>query len=148
MAIVTVTQRIEAPAEAVWNLISWHGVGQLAGGALFKKIVFFGDSLEVGITKQLHLAEGLPVLERLESFDAADRTYRYRVIDSGSLPVTDYAGYVRVTPCGPEACHVKIECSYTGVEVSDAEWHRLWTKMELGLIDEVRSVLAGAAVRA
>lgn len=140
MAVATVAEYINAPAQQVWEHISWHGVANLEGG-LFQRIEFFGDEPVVGITKMLHLAEGLPVLERLEAVDEADRTYRYRVIDEGDLPVTDYCGYVRVTPCGPDACHVKIESSFTPVSVTEQQWVATWTGMEQSLIAQIREIL-------
>ena len=146
MPIVTVAEHIAAPADRVWDHISWHGLQRLTGG-LFQRIEFFGDMPEPGITKRIHFAEGMPVLERLESVDECDRTYRYRVIDAGSLPVTDYSGYVRVTPCGPDACHLKIECEFTTVLVTETEWGTTWRAMESSLIDQIRG-LVGAATPA
>lgn len=139
MPAVHVAERIDAPADVVWDHISWHGVARLSG--VFKSIEFFGDEPRVGVTKRLHLAEGLPVVERLEEIDEAERTYRYRVIDGGSLPVTDYRGYVRVTPCGPDACHLLIECRYVPVTVTSEEWAETWTALESGIIDAVRAAI-------
>lgn len=144
MAIVTVAERVDLPASQVWDHISWHGVARLEGG-LFKRIEFFGDRPDIGVTKRLHLAEGPPVTERLEAFDADDRAYRYRVIDEGPLSVTDYRGSVRVTPCGPDACHVTIECRYTPVSVTAEQWAETWTAMERGLIDEIRAAIRTSA---
>lgn len=147
MAIATVAERIEAPAQLVWDHISWHGVARLNGG-LFKSIEFFGDAPEVGIVKRVHLAEGLPITERLEAIDEADYTYRYRVTDGGPLPVTDYSGYVRVTPCGPAACYLKIECDFTPVLVTEDAWRRTWCAMEQSLIAQIRQIVAQGAVAA
>lgn len=141
MAVVTVAERIAFPADAVWEHINWHGVAKLTGG-LFKKIDFFGDTPKVGITKRLHLAEGLPLLERLEALNEEDRTYNYQVIDMGSLPITDYRGCVSVTPAGPDACYLKIACEYTPVTVSAEEWATTWSAMESGLIEEIRMAIA------
>lgn len=141
MAVATIAERIEAPAQYVWDYISWHGVARLNGG-LFKRIDFFGDTLAVGITKQVHLAEGLPITERLEAFDEQDYSYRYRVTDGGPLPVTDYSGYVRVTPCGPDACYLKIECDYTPVTVTAEEWANTWRAMEHGIMEQIRATLS------
>lgn len=144
MPIITVAERIEAPADAVWDHINWHGVERLTGG-LFKAVAFFGDLPEPGVTKRLYFESGLPVLERLEWVDAEDRAYGYRVIDAGSLPVTDYTGYVRVTPCGSGACYLKIESEFTPVLVSEEEWKATWRAMELSLIDQVRALVCAPA---
>ena len=145
MAVVTLAERIEAPADAVWDYVCWHGVAKLDqySGGFFKKIEFQGDEPKVGITKTIYPHDGLPISERLESLDVADRTYRYRLADVGSLPITDYRGYVRVTPAGPDACHLKIECEFTAVEVSEAEWIETWLAMETQLVTEIRRALAG-----
>lgn len=140
MPVATVAEHIAAPADRVWDHINWHGVQRLTGG-LFQRIEFFGDTPEPGVTKRLHFAEGLPVLERLEWVDEGDRSYRYRVIDCGSLPVTDYAGYVRVTPCGPDACFLKIESEFTPVLVTAEEWSATWCAMEASLIDQIRALV-------
>jgi hypothetical protein len=140
MPVVTVAERVDAPAEQVWDYINWHGVARLEGG-LFQKVEFFGDSPVVGVTKRLHLADGLPVLERLEAIDERERSYRYRVLDDGDLPITDYCGYVRVSPCGPASCYLKIECQFTPVDVTEAEWAEIWSAMERSLIDQIRAQL-------
>jgi hypothetical protein len=143
MAIVTLAERIEAPAASVWDFVCWHGVAKLAqySGGFFRKIEFQGDEPKVGITKTIYPHDGLPIHERLEELDIADRSYRYRLIDVGSLPITDYRGYVRVTPAGPDACHLKIECEFTAVEVSDEEWMAIWRAMETQLVNEIRAAL-------
>ncbi|MEO7468156.1 MAG: SRPBCC family protein [Pseudomonadota bacterium] len=140
MAIATLAERFDVPADDVWQYVCWHGVAKLAqySGAFFKGIEFQGDTPEVGITKTIYPLEGLPIHERLESLDAENRSYRYRLIDVGSLPITDYRGYVRVTPAGPDACHLKIECEYTAVEVSDERWAEIWLEMETSLVNEIR----------
>lgn len=143
MAIATLAERIEAPADAVWEFVCWHGVAKLAqySGGFFRKIAFQGDTPAVGITKTIYPHDGLPIHERLEALDLADRSYRYRLTDVGSLPITDYRGYVRVTPAGPDACHLKIECEFTAVEVSNGDWTRTWLAMERQLVAEIRSMV-------
>ncbi|MBY8826350.1 SRPBCC family protein [Sphingomonas colocasiae] len=143
MAVATLAERIDAPADAVWSFVCWHGVAKLEqySGGFFRKIEFQGDTPAVGITKTIYPHEGLPIHERLEWLDAADRSYRYRLTDVGSLPITDYRGYVRVTPAGPDACHLKIECEYDAVEVTDAQWAETWLAMETQLVNEIRQAL-------
>lgn len=146
MSVATVAGRFEFPAQQVWDYISWHGMGRLAGeDGPFKRVDFSGDKPAVGITKYVHLAQGLPVCERLEFVDEGAYTYRYRIIDDGDLPITDYAGYVRVAPCEPNACHLKIECHYTPVSVSAQEWSDLWSSLEYAVMDQIRARLAAEA---
>ncbi|PZU50169.1 MAG: SRPBCC family protein [Sphingomonas sp.] len=146
MAVVTLAERIEAPADKVWHYVGWHGVADLDqySGALFQKIEFFGDKPAPGIIKIIYPVNGLPVHERMESYDAETRTYRYSLLDVGSLPITDYRGLVKVTPAGPTACHVKIECEFTAVDVSEEEWRSTWLAMETALLREVRARVTAA----
>ena len=101
-----VVRRFNVPAETLWSYLSWRGMEKLAGGGFFKRVVFEGEGAEVGATKWIHLPEGPPIRERLEWLDAAGYAYGYRVVDSGPLPITDYVGELRITPCGPAACDV------------------------------------------
>lgn len=150
MATVTLARKFAAPADAVWQYVRWHGVAKLDqySGDFFEKIEFDGDVEKVGITKTIHPFGGPPILERLEELNAEERTYRYRLLDVGDLPVTDYRGYVRVTPAGPDACHLKIECDYTAVGVTDAAWAQTWTEMETSLMDEISRLVEGPAAGA
>lgn len=146
MARATLARKFAAPADAVWQYVRWHGVAKLAqySGDFFEKIEFDSDVEQVGITKTIYPFGGHPILERLEELNADDRSYRYRLLDVGDLPITDYCGYVRVAPAGPHACHLKIECDYTPVDVTASEWERTWTEMETSLMDEISRLVENA----
>lgn len=147
MARATLARKFAAPADAVWQYVRWHGVARLDqySGDFFEKIEFDGDVEQVGITKTIYPFGGHPILERLEELNAEERSYRYRLLDVGDLPITDYCGYVRVTPAGPHACHLKIECDYTPVDVTAAEWDRTWAEMETSLMNEISRLVEGTA---
>jgi len=147
VARATLARKFAAPADAVWQYVRWHGVAKLDqySGDFFEKIEFDGDAEQVGITKTIYPFGGSPILERLEELNAAERSYRYRLLDVGDLPITDYCGYVRVTPAGPRACHLKIECDFTPVDVTAAEWERIWTGMETSLMDEISRLVENIA---
>ncbi len=143
LSIVTLVERFEVPADAVWEYICWHGVAKLGqySGEFFEKIEFQGDIAKPGVTKTIYPLEGPPIHERMESLNTAEYTYRYVLTDVGPLPVTDYHGYVRITPAGPNACFVKIECACTPVAVTEAEWETMWLTMERQLLAEVRRLV-------
>ena len=145
MASATLARKFAAPADAVWQYVRWHGVAKLDqySGDFFEKIEFDGDVEQVGITKTIFPFGGLPIHERLEELNAEERSYRYRLLDVGDLPVTDYRGYVRVTPCGPDACHLLIACDYTPVGVTAEAWEATWTTMESSLMDEIARLVEG-----
>ncbi len=144
MGLACVTRRIDAPAAKVWTYLSWFGVKNLANSSLFKGVDYEGDKGVVGDIRVLHLHDSLPVRERLEYVNEVDRINVYRVIDSGSMPVLDYEGRIIVTPCGPDACYVKISSSYTAVLMSDEEWKSLWETMEAKLLDDLAERVAAA----
>jgi ketosteroid isomerase-like protein len=143
MGKAQVVRRFNVPAETLWSYLSWRGMEKLAGGGFFKRVVFEGEGAEVGATKWIHLPEGPPIRERLEWLDAAGYAYGYRVVDSGPLPITDYVGELRITPCGPAACDVVIRNSFVGVTTDDG-WGREWETIENSLLDEIEAQLGGA----
>jgi len=133
-----VVRRFEATAQSVWELLSWRGMARLAGEhGLFAAVDFESDKDVVGATKRVNLRFGMPLRERLEWLDEAGMGYGYRIVDCGSLPVTDYEGSVRVTACGPNASVAVIRCSFVGVNVDDAAWAEEWRAMENGVLDSV-----------
>jgi hypothetical protein len=141
-----VLRRFAAPAQSVWDLMSWRGMGRLAGEhGLFAAVEFESDGDVVGATKRVHLRSGLPLRERLEWLDEAGLGYGYRLLDCGSLPVTDYEGAVRVTACGQNACVAVIRCRFLGVSVDDATWAEEWKTMETGVLDRVALALPQAS---
>ncbi|MFV3074067.1 SRPBCC family protein [Niveispirillum fermenti] len=146
MGQARVVRRFDAPASAVWDLVSWRGMARLAGGSLFETVSFEQADMAVGATKRLHLATGDTIRERLEWLDEPGMGYGYRIIDGGGLPVTDYTGHVRVTAAGPDACTVIIRCEFAGVTVEDEDFRRQWQEMESGVLDAVATRLACASV--
>lgn len=145
MASATIARKFSAPADAIWDYVRWHGVAKLDqySGDFFEKIEFDGDVEKVGITKTIYPFNAQPIHERLEELNVDERCYRYRLLDVGDLPVTDYCGYVRVTPCGPHACHLLISCDFTPVGVTAAEWEETWSQMESSLMDEIARLVSG-----
>jgi hypothetical protein len=142
MSIVGLATRIEAPARAVWDHISWEGMRCLAGGRLIERVEFAEPRNQVGSLKTYYIATGLPVVVKLLELDDAAMTYRYRIVDDGSaLPGTDYVGCLRITPCGPQACHLKIEASVTPIGVTEEEFRRIWTEMEWINVNDVRKLV-------
>ena len=150
MPTITVARRFAAPADDVWRYVRWHGVAQLAhyAEAYFEKITFETVEEVVGAIKTIYPFDGDPIIERLEELNVAERTYRYRLLDNGGLPITDYTGYVRVTPAGPHACFLKIECNFTPVDVSAEQWEATWRDMENGMMDEIELKLHPVAAAA
>jgi hypothetical protein len=138
-----VVRRFDAPATAVWEYVSWNGMVKLAGSGLFEKVEFEGGGTRIGSIKTLHIGQSLPIRERLEALDESGMSYVYRIVDNGPLPITNYRGEVRVTPCGPKACVLVIAHEFIAVGIDESEWIRSWQVMENGLLDQIQARLAG-----
>ena len=68
------------------------------------------------------------------------RICRYRLVDTGPFPLTDYSGVVVVTPAG-NGCCLKFGHEATLVDVSEDEWRTSWLAIELQVFDFIRRKL-------
>ena len=97
----------------------WKKIGDFCGIATwhpaFPKCVLSAD----GKQRTLSIKGGGELLEALENFDAANRSYTY-VILSGPLPVANYRSTISVSP-DPKGSSVTWVGKYDAKGVSDAE---------------------------
>ena len=139
MGSTELVARIAAPAAAVWEWVRWERMDRYVEAGLFRRVDYDERRAVVGATRSLWIDDGPPVRERIEAIDEADFHYVYRVIDSGSMPVTDYVGQVRITPAGPNACAIKVACTFSPLGIEAAEWVRQYTEMETALFGFIKS---------
>jgi len=90
---------LTAGADAVWAV-----VGDLANTMITEGLA---ERVEVegsgaGAVRRFFLPGGISIAERIETFDAAGRSYTYRIFDYGPLPFADYLGRAQVLPDGPD----------------------------------------------
>ena len=105
MASFEVAARFDAPAESVWSFVSWDGMPRLTEGGFFTRAEFpAGTEIRPGALRRVHVPDGPPFVERLEEYRAHDFFYRYRLVDTGPFPLTDYMGVVAVTRAGAGCC--------------------------------------------
>lgn len=142
MALFETGARFAAPAEAVWDYVSWTGVERLAEGNFFSGVSFEDRTARPGAVRITHLPEAPPIKERLEEIVEADFFYRYRLIDMGPLPITDYLGLVRVTPAGG-GCILKLAHEATVVEGSEEAWRAQWLEIEEAVFAFIRTRAEG-----
>lgn len=93
--------RIPVAADLVWEVVG-DIASPVPGGGAIERIEVQGAG--EGAIRTFHLTGGATITERIETHDASDRRYTYRIIDSGPLPYTRYLGAAEVTPAGPDAC--------------------------------------------
>jgi hypothetical protein len=102
MAQVSMSQKLEASAEKVWELIggfnslpTWHPA--------IEKSRTEGEG--EGQVRTLELTGGATIRERLDRADEGARSYTYSIL-SGPLPVADYVATLCVREAGDGACVV------------------------------------------
>lgn len=135
--------RIPVAAEVAWRILGDFSAPRVGEG-ICRAITVDGEG--PGCVRTMFLVDswgGGRVLERLEEIDERDRYMRYRMIDSGPVPFTNYEGSLRVTPAGPEACVVMFTARFVPVGIEpDAARELSIGNMELALAN------ADAAARA
>lgn len=136
MSHFEVAFKLPLPADRVWQYVSWTGVERLASGNFFGKVIFDGQANKPGSIRITQLKGESFLKERLEKISEADFYYTYSLVDSGPLPLTNYLGYVRVTPAeGDRSCGLAFGHSATMMGVSEEEWRRQWLEIEKGVAD-------------
>ena len=84
MATASANIRVPVSADKVW---------QLVGGFLslhdWLPMIASSETLEGGRVRKLTTADGAVIVERLQTYDNANRTYSYS-IDTGPFPATNY----------------------------------------------------------
>ncbi len=116
MTTAKVEQRIEAPAEKVWPLVSWQGIAGIAEQSV-GKMVFEGDG--IGATRVITMPNGATIVETLEENDEG-RAYKYSLADNPGMPWSNYIGQVILTPDGAEACVLVFQSDFTAVAPEEA----------------------------
>jgi Polyketide cyclase / dehydrase and lipid transport len=96
MANVKVEDRIAAPIDDVWKVVSDFVHVLRIGGMNVE-----GDGEGIGMTRTITMGDNTFV-ERLEAQDDATHTTSYSIV-SGPLPVSDYYSTIQLEPAGDSA---------------------------------------------
>jgi len=98
MTSALVKDEIESPIEAVWACFANFGdLSAWAPGSPRVELDGAGD--RVGTVRTVHGEGQPPICERLETYDAAKRTFSYAIVES-PFPFTDYVATVKLTDLG------------------------------------------------
>ncbi|SDG51760.1 Carbon monoxide dehydrogenase subunit G [Limimonas halophila] len=98
MTEVTMSRRVPAPADDVWELVG--GFFRLAD---WHPAVSASEPGDDENTRRLTLGDGSQIVEELVNNDDGSRTYTYTMVHPGPLPVSNYKGTIHVEPDGQEA---------------------------------------------
>ena len=103
---VEVKDRIEAPAEAVWDLVrDFGGITRWNPPSAIEGCTVEGEG--IGAVRTLTLPGDAVLQEKLESFDEGARTLSYSIVDPSPLPLSGYLSTLRVVEDGPQRCRVE-----------------------------------------
>ncbi|MEU6665986.1 SRPBCC family protein [Streptomyces sp. NPDC046727] len=127
MATTTATIDLPRSADAVWELIG--GFGSLPDWLPY---IPGSELSEGGRVRRLTTEDGGTVVERLQSFDHAARSYSY-AIEQAPFPVTGYRSTLTVhdVPAAPGTCRVEWSGTFTPAGISDRDaedlFHGIYT---------------------
>ncbi|ABQ67038.1 hypothetical protein Swit_0671 [Rhizorhabdus wittichii RW1] len=145
MATALYVEAVDWPAAAVIPFFRWRNLPRLAGpGGLFTRVEYQQPDMRIGATRLLWMESGPPVRERLDFLDDEGGDYfafRYRVLDVGPLPVTDYVGDIAVTAAGPDRCVLRFRCDYVPVGIGEEQWTDFYITAEKRLLAAVKERL-------
>ena len=112
----SVTQAVDAPADAVWSVLGTGTDLHLYVGMITACEIDRAGALPsgVGARRTCHTADG-PLRERIETVDPETRTIQYSIREL-PMPITDVLGTVRVRETGPETSEVTWSLNYEVAE--------------------------------
>ena len=132
MATASAFIDIPATAEQVWQLIG--GFDSLPDWLPF---IPKSELSEGGRVRSLQTADGAVVVERLETFDNAGKTYSYSILQA-PFPATDYLATIRVDAQG-QGARVTWSGRFTPVGVSNKEVEDLFAGIYQGGLEALRA---------
>jgi hypothetical protein len=117
MAKVDMSLTLNAPAQAVWDLI-----GGFNALSRWHPAVAKSEEVEDGgkTLRRLQLAGGGTIIEALERRDDRARSYSYTIV-SGPLPVSGYRSELSVGESGPQRCTVHWSSNFEPAGAPEAD---------------------------
>lgn len=132
MATASASIDIPASADQVWQLIG--GFDSLPDWLPF---IPKSELSEGGRVRSLQTADGAVVVERLEAFDNAAKTYSYSILQA-PFPATDYLATIRVETQG-QGARVTWSGRFAPVGVSEEEVTALFAGIYQGGLQALRA---------
>ena len=114
---------IDVDADQIWQLMG--GFGSLPDWLPF---VVESQLSEGGRVRHLKDIEGNVIIERLLSFNEAEKSYRYTIIE-GPAPIKDYDSTLRVlADVSGKSAKIECFCTFTATHISQTEAETLFTQ--------------------
>jgi len=136
MLSVKVSERIEASAERVWELVrDFGGVERYAAG--IEKCTVEGQG--VGAVRTLALPGGRSLVERLEAFDDPGRRLSYAIV-AGPIPVASYLATIEVCDEG-SGCRIDWSSTFEPRGISDDQARGMFEGVYKGGIAGIKRAL-------
>ena len=137
MAEMKVSERIEAPAEAVWELFRDFG-GVMRYTPALEGCAVEGEG--VGAVRTIHLPGGASLKERLEALDESAKRLQYSILE-GPLPVQNYLATIEVHSDG-HGTRVDWSSQFDPVGLEDGQVIAILEGVYQGGLAGIRSVLS------
>ncbi len=132
MASTQASIDIPASADQVWNLVA--GFNSLAD---WLPMIQHSEAQENGRLRHLTTVDGTVIIERLETYDNAARTYSYSITE-GPFPVSDYLATLKVIEVDAGNSRVEWGGRFTPVGMSDAEAMEIFDGVYQGGLQALR----------
>jgi carbon monoxide dehydrogenase subunit G len=137
MVSVKVSERVEASADAVWELFrDFGGIQRFSAG--FEKVEVTGSG--IGAIRTITLPGGVALQERLEAFDDRGRRLQYAIV-GGPIPVSGYLATIEVKDEGPKACRIDWSSHFEPKGISEEQGRGMIEGVYKGGIAGVRKAL-------
>ena len=137
MTKVSMSTRLAAPADAVWQL-----VGRFNALPDWHPAVEKSELTEEGQVRRLGLVGGGTLVERLEHKDDKERVYSY-TIEQAPLPVADYRAEIRVREEDDGSTTVEWAGEFTPKGAPDADATKVVEGIYQAGLDNLRKMFGG-----
>lgn len=134
MAKVSVSEKIPASAQQVWDMI-----GNFNSLADWHPAIQRSELEEGGTVRRLTMPDGTTLVETLVSEDGKERTYEYALPD-GQLPVSGYTARVHVTEDDDGNCTANWESEF---EPQSPDAEQLVNSIYQAGFDNLRKMFGG-----
>ncbi len=139
MVKVQISEYIDAPAAAVWELYVGDRAEELVVGLFAIRLTM--EETKDGLVRTTYLPDGSVVRERLDYLDNDNFTCRYTVIEPGMLPYKSYCGGIRLDPLSENACTINLHSDFEPLGMLDVDAAAFYRKFNLDAVEKIRELL-------